>query len=263
MILFLLAYFGGALTIVSPCILPVLPFVFARSERPFVRSGLPMLAGMAATFAAVATLAAVGGGWAVQANQYGRAAALAMLALFGTALLVPALSDRLTRPLVALGARLATSAGQGAQEGRMAVLPALLLGVATGLLWAPCAGPGTGADPDGGRPAGRKLPDLAVARHLCGRSGDVAGGCPFDWGTLIRGNEALASRRRMDTPRPRRGDRCLCRRHRARSRYRIADPRIPCQHGFSRTGPARPSPCDRDDATATGDDDGRGDGRPR
>jgi cytochrome c biogenesis protein CcdA len=81
MILFLLAYFGGVLTIVSPCILPVLPFVFARADRPFVRSGLPMLAGMAATFAAVATLAAVGGGWAVQANDYGRMIAIAVLAV--------------------------------------------------------------------------------------------------------------------------------------------------------------------------------------
>ena len=76
MILFLLAYLGGVLTIVSPCILPVLPFVFARADRPFLRSGLPMLVGMAATFAAVATLAAVGGGWAVAANEYGRIAAI-------------------------------------------------------------------------------------------------------------------------------------------------------------------------------------------
>ena len=30
MFLFLLAYIGGVLTILSPCILPVLPFVFAR-----------------------------------------------------------------------------------------------------------------------------------------------------------------------------------------------------------------------------------------
>ena len=51
MILFLLAYLGGVLTIVSPCILPVLPFVFARADRPFLRSGLPMLLGMAVTFA--------------------------------------------------------------------------------------------------------------------------------------------------------------------------------------------------------------------
>ena len=72
MILFVLSYVGGVLTIVSPCILPVLPFVFARADQPFVRSGLPMLLGMAVTFAVVATLAAVGGGWAVQANEYGR-----------------------------------------------------------------------------------------------------------------------------------------------------------------------------------------------
>jgi cytochrome c biogenesis protein CcdA len=61
MILYLLAYLGGALTIVSPCILPVLPFVFARTGRPFLTNGLPMLVGMAAMFALVATLAAVGG----------------------------------------------------------------------------------------------------------------------------------------------------------------------------------------------------------
>ena len=48
MLLFLLAYLGGVLTIVSPCILPVLPFVFARADRPFLGSGLPMLVGMAA-----------------------------------------------------------------------------------------------------------------------------------------------------------------------------------------------------------------------
>ena len=42
MTLLVLAYLGGALTIVSPCILPVLPFVFARADRPFAKSGLPM-----------------------------------------------------------------------------------------------------------------------------------------------------------------------------------------------------------------------------
>ena len=141
MILFVLAYLGGVLTIISPCILPVLPFVFARSDKSFVSSGLPMLAGMAVTFAGVATLAAVGGGWAVQANEYGRIAALTLLALFGLALLFPALSDRLTRPLVALGSRLFETADRSAGTGGSTVLPSLLLGVATGLLWAPCAGP--------------------------------------------------------------------------------------------------------------------------
>jgi len=61
MTLFVLSYLAGALTILAPCILPVLPFVFSRVDRPFVRSGLPLLAGMALSFAGVATLATVGG----------------------------------------------------------------------------------------------------------------------------------------------------------------------------------------------------------
>jgi hypothetical protein len=46
MALLVLAYLGGVVTIVSPCILPALPFAFARADRPFLRNGLPMLAGM-------------------------------------------------------------------------------------------------------------------------------------------------------------------------------------------------------------------------
>src|SRR5690348_1573674 len=136
MLLILLAYFGGILTILSPCILPVLPFVFARADRSFIRSTLPMLAGMAATFAIVATLAAVGGGWAVRANAIGRWAALILLALFGIALVFPSVSDRLTRPLVALGSRLTEREGQ-----QDSIWSSAVLGIATGLLWAPCAGP--------------------------------------------------------------------------------------------------------------------------
>jgi|KBSSwiStaDraftv2_1062776.scaffolds.fasta_scaffold22852_1 cytochrome c biogenesis protein CcdA/thiol-disulfide isomerase/thioredoxin len=136
MLFILLAYFGGILTILSPCILPVLPFVFARADRSFARSTLPLLGGMAATFALVATLAAVGGGWAVQANAIGRWAALVLLALFGIALVFPGVSDRLTRPLVALGSRLSERQGQ-----RDSIWSSAVLGIATGLLWAPCAGP--------------------------------------------------------------------------------------------------------------------------
>ncbi len=141
MFLLFLAYLGGMLTIASPCILPVLPFVFARAGQPFVKSTLPMLAGMAATFAAVASLAAVGGDWAVTANQYGRAVALAVMAGFGMILLFPAMADRLTRPVVALGARLSDTADRNRRAGGSVVVASLTLGVATGLLWAPCAGP--------------------------------------------------------------------------------------------------------------------------
>ncbi len=136
MTLLILAYLGGVLTIVSPCILPVLPFVFMRADRPFLRNGLPLLAGMAITFAAVATLAALGGGWAVHANELGRVIALVVLAALGVTLVSRRIADWFTRPLVALGNRLS-----GRLDGRDSMGASLGLGVATGLLWAPCAGP--------------------------------------------------------------------------------------------------------------------------
>jgi cytochrome c biogenesis protein CcdA/thiol-disulfide isomerase/thioredoxin len=136
MLIFLLAYLGGVLTIFSPCVLPVLPFVFARSELSFRRSGLPILLGMAATFTLLASFATVGGAWLIAVNQYGRYAAMALLMLMGLALIFPALSDRLMRPFVALGGRLQQHADQ-----HNSVRGSLLLGVAIGFLWAPCAGP--------------------------------------------------------------------------------------------------------------------------
>ena len=137
MLVLILAYLGGVLTILSPCILPVLPFVFARADRPFMRNGLPMLLGMAVTFAAVATLAALGGGWAVHANQYGRIVALVVLALLGLTLLSTRLAEWIARPFVALGNRLSQHSSRDGDS----VWGAAGLGVATGLLWAPCAGP--------------------------------------------------------------------------------------------------------------------------
>jgi cytochrome c biogenesis protein CcdA/thiol-disulfide isomerase/thioredoxin len=136
MFLFLLAYFGGVLTILSPCILPVLPFVFARSDQPFRRSGLPLLAGMAATFVLVASLATVGGSWVIRANQFGRIAALVLFGIFGLTLLFSSLAERFSRPLVQLGNRLSQNADSGPS-----IVNSFLLGIGTGLLWTPCAGP--------------------------------------------------------------------------------------------------------------------------
>ena len=148
MTLFVLSYLAGVLTILAPCILPVVPFVFARVDRPFVGSGLPLLAGMAMSFAAVATLATVGGAWAVEANEIGRSSALVVLAVCGATLLFPDFARRLMQPLVALGARLSAkvdpawaSVSNATDKPGRTVSASFGLGVATGLLWAPCAGP--------------------------------------------------------------------------------------------------------------------------
>ncbi|PRC92042.1 cytochrome c biogenesis protein DipZ [Solimicrobium silvestre] len=139
MILVLLVFLGGVLTILSPCILPVLPFVFSRAEQPFLKSGLPMLVGMAISFTAIATLAAVGGAWAVHINQYGRIFSLILLTLFALTLLSKRLADWVSQPFVAAGNRLLQPSTPSASSGGL--VRSLVLGVATGLLWAPCAGP--------------------------------------------------------------------------------------------------------------------------
>jgi cytochrome c biogenesis protein CcdA/thiol-disulfide isomerase/thioredoxin len=136
-LLYLLAFIGGVLTIVSPCILPVLPFVLSRADQPFRRSGLPLLVGMAAMFAAVAGVATFAGAWVVRANQIGRILAIVIFAVLGLALLFPILAEYLSRPFVRLGARVqGKSATETPSLGR-----SLVLGMSTGLLWAPCAGP--------------------------------------------------------------------------------------------------------------------------
>ncbi|WP_044564135.1 cytochrome c biogenesis protein CcdA [Azospirillum sp. B4] len=140
----LLAYLAGVLTIAAPCILPLLPIVLAPALADgagFRRRGLPLLLGLAAAFAATASLAAAGG-WAVAANQYGRAIGQAVVALFGLAMMWPALAARLAAPLVAMGSGLVERfSPNAALNADGTVASSLALGLATGLMWAPCAGP--------------------------------------------------------------------------------------------------------------------------
>lgn len=136
MILWILAYLGGLLTILSPCILPVLPFVFSRADQPFRKSTLPLLVGMATTFALFSTLAVVGGDWVVHANEWGRALALGVLSVFAMTLIFPSFAERVAHPFTQLGSKLSQAEGTQQGPGR-----SFLLGIATGLLWAPCAGP--------------------------------------------------------------------------------------------------------------------------
>jgi cytochrome c biogenesis protein CcdA/thiol-disulfide isomerase/thioredoxin len=131
----LIAFLGGIVTVLSPCILPVVPFLFARADRS-ASSVLLTLLGLTLTFALVSSLAVVSSDWVVTANGIGRHIALAVLVLFALSLLSAKVGSWLMWPLVTLGNRLdpATRRLSGPSAS-------LLIGVATGLLWAPCAGP--------------------------------------------------------------------------------------------------------------------------
>jgi cytochrome c biogenesis protein CcdA len=93
-----------------------------------------MLLGLALVFAAAATIASFAEGWAVEANRRGRTGALALMTLFGLTMLVPTLAEH-------DGAfRVDWSRTSHWANGTTAAC-SILLGVATGLVWARHAGP--------------------------------------------------------------------------------------------------------------------------
>ena len=132
----LLAFLGGVLTILSPCILPVIPLVFARTGRSFRREVAPMLVGLALAFTGAALIASATAHWLLVANEVGRNAALVLLAVVGVSLVSTRAAEWLTRPASRVGAAML-----GADRGAASPWRNVVVGMAIGLLWAPCAGP--------------------------------------------------------------------------------------------------------------------------
>lgn len=183
----LIAFLGGLLTVLSPCILPVVPFLFARANQS--RTSIVLtLAGMAITFAVVASLAVVSSAWVVQASEAGRYIALLVMVVFALSLLSTRVASWLARPLVALGNRL----DPGAQR-LTGPLASVGLGVATGLLWAPCAGPILGVILSGAmlEGANAKTSVLLLAYGL---------GSAVSLGLVILAGKRLVSRLRVSLP---------------------------------------------------------------
>jgi len=185
--MFLIAFLGGILTVLSPCILPVVPFLFAGADR--TRSSILLtLGGMALTFAAVASLAVVSSEWVIQASNVGRHVALIVMVLFALSLISARVGDWLARPFVLLGNRLDPNSRKVSGP-----LGSLMIGVATGLLWAPCAGPILGVILTGamlqGANAGTSL--LLVAYGM---------GSALSLGVLIFAGRGLVNRLKPSIP---------------------------------------------------------------
>lgn len=130
-----IAFIGGMLTVLSPCILPVVPFLFAGADRSRLSTLLTLL-GMALTFAMISSLAVVSSEWVVQATHIGRQVALVVMVVFALSLIFARVGDWVTRPFVMLGNTI-----DPINRGVSGWPRSVLIGVATGMLWAPCAGP--------------------------------------------------------------------------------------------------------------------------
>jgi len=183
----LIAFLGGVVTVLSPCILPVVPFLFARADRSASSIFLTLL-GLSITFAVVSSLAVVSSDWVVTANGIGRHLALAVLVLFALSLLSARIGHWLTRPLVALGNRL-----DPATRRMSGPAASLMIGVATGLLWAPCAGPVLGIILTGAMLQG---PNAQTSLLLLA----YGVGSAVSLGTLIFAGRGLVSRLKLSLP---------------------------------------------------------------
>jgi cytochrome c biogenesis protein CcdA/thiol-disulfide isomerase/thioredoxin len=134
MLAIVFAFVAGVLTILSPCILPLVPLVLATGASGSRTRPIGILAGLAVSFtAATLALSALLGAVGLPQDTL-RWLGIAALAGFGLVLLVPALGVRLAPVFGRL-------AGAGAFGGGRGFAGGLLLGLTLGVVWAPCAGP--------------------------------------------------------------------------------------------------------------------------
>ena len=137
-----LALGAGALTVASPCVLPMLPMVLGASvgqRHPLRPVGIA--AGFALSFAALAVAFASAPRVLGIPHEALRNAAIAMLLLFGTLSIWPRPFQWVAAqasPLLGRMGALGTNAGTGPMGG-------LLVGMSLGAVWTPCAGPVLGA----------------------------------------------------------------------------------------------------------------------
>jgi cytochrome c biogenesis protein CcdA/thiol-disulfide isomerase/thioredoxin len=124
------AFVAGIVTAISPCVLPVLPIVFAGGASGGRRRPYAVVAGLVASFT-VFTLVATALLSALDLpDDLLRNIAIAVVLVVGLSLLAPQLGALVERPFQALGRHRPGDVGGG-----------FLLGASLGLLFTPCAGP--------------------------------------------------------------------------------------------------------------------------
>jgi cytochrome c-type biogenesis protein len=137
-----LAFLAGLLSILSPCVLPLIPLVLAGAAAEHKYGPAALAAGLALSFVVIGLfVAAIGYSVGLNASVFRNGSAFVMLAL-GAILIIPALQTRLALAggPVANWAELTfggfSTSGLYGQFG---------VGLLLGAVWSPCVGPTLGA----------------------------------------------------------------------------------------------------------------------
>jgi cytochrome c biogenesis protein CcdA len=138
----LLAFAAGTLTILSPCVLPLVPIVVGSAAQRHRWGPVALAAGLVLSFTGVGLVAALLGSGAGFDGSILRQAGAVLLLLAGIALLSPKIQAWVTRAATPLA-----EWARGRQENleRFGLAGQAGIGVLLGLVWSPCVGPTLGA----------------------------------------------------------------------------------------------------------------------
>ncbi len=134
-------YLAGLLTLINPCVLPVLPIVLGSAVQSNRNGPLVLAAGMGLSFVALGLFVAVLGQAVGLTPELMSQIGAVLMIVFGVVLLVPKLSH---------GFELATAGMASGADSRMDGLDQsdlkgqFLGGVLLGAVWSPCVGPTLG-----------------------------------------------------------------------------------------------------------------------
>lgn len=137
----LFAYGAGLLTLINPCVLPVLPIVLATALQASRQGPLLLAAGMSLSFVVLGVgVAAFGRALGLRESDIAQGAAVLMI-LFGMVLLVPRFSAAFSTATAGFS--------QGADDrldtiDRSSPLGQFFGGALLGAVWSPCVGPTLG-----------------------------------------------------------------------------------------------------------------------
>lgn len=135
------AYLAGLLTLINPCVLPVLPIVLASSLQVGRHGPLAIAAGMSLSFVVLGlSVATLGYAVGLDAQRVADIGAVLMVA-FGLVLLVPRLSAGFATATAGVSAR--ADAGIDGID-RTGMRGQFLGGILLGAVWSPCIGPTLG-----------------------------------------------------------------------------------------------------------------------
>lgn len=137
----ILGYVAGLLTLINPCVLPILPIVLASALQAGRHGPAMIAAGMSLSFVALGLAVTVLGQTVGLTPEMVADAGAVMMILFGIVLLVPQFSARFETATAGVSAR--ADAGIDGLD-RSGTRGQFIGGMLLGAVWSPCIGPTLG-----------------------------------------------------------------------------------------------------------------------